>query len=166
MAGVIRSKAFTNLKKAASVGILFELDDEQTYHAVHDYVTRLQNDKVRVKVIGLVTEDRLKKLFLPVLTFDLISKKELNWFRVPVSKRTRDFVETEFDICINLTGPRNFPMKYISANCLARLKVGVFSEKDKAIYDVMIHSAEPHDQRRFLKDVHDYLSIINTKENA
>ena len=56
----------------------------------------------------------------------------------------------------------------------ARLKVGAYSNempgkqyKELAsIYDIMLLSQENHDQIKFLDNIHEYLNMLNPKENA
>ena len=163
---VTRQKAMVNLKKATSVGILFELENEQIYQTIHDFATKLQHNKIRVKVIGYTSQDHLMRQFLPVLSIDIIGKKDLNWYYRPITSNVGDFVMNRFDICINLASPSNMPLKYIAAQSAARLKVGPYAEKDQDIYDLMIHTEEVHDQGKFLDNVHEYLTILNPKEDA
>lgn len=161
-----RRKAVVNLNKANSVGILFELVDEKVYHAVHDYANQLRENKIQVKVIGYTQEERLMKQFLPILSFDIIGNKSLNWYFKPTANCVGDFILNPFDICINIASPRALPLKFIEAQSSARLKVGPFAENDQGIYDLMIHTDEEHDQEAFLKNVHEYLTILNPKDNA
>lgn len=161
-----RKRKLINLKKAGFIGVLFEVHDDISYQHVHQYIQSLQDMKIKVKAVGYVREKHLAARFLTVLSFDFVYEKDLNWYGKPKSKRVEEFWQTEFDICINISSPDCFPMKYIACKSLAHLKVGPFTEPDKEFYDLLIHPSGNHDQVRFLGQVNEYLSILNPKENA
>ena len=161
-----RKKKLVNLSKASNIGILFEVPDDRTYQQVHDYILKLQEKKIRIKAIGFVKEKHLSAHFLPILSFDFIYARDVNWFGKPVSKRVQDFWSSDFDICINIGSAQCYPLKYILARSVSPLKVGPFTENDKELYDIMIKPDDHHDQVKFLHQVHEYLSILNPRENA
>jgi len=155
-----------NLSRASSIGILFEVPDDAAYQSVYQYILKLQEMKIKVQAMGYVREKHLASHFLPVLSFDFIYQKDVNWYGRPTSRKAEEFSSLEFDICINLGSPGCFPLKYLASKSDARLRVGPFTDADKAIYDLMIQPEEPHDPVRFLQQVHEYLMILNPKENG
>jgi hypothetical protein len=165
-AGQDRRKQMINLGKATTVGILFEVPDDAAYQSVYQYIQKLQEMKIKVRALGYVKEKHLSTHFLPVLSFDFIYQKDLNCYGKPTSRRPEEFWALEFDICINIGSPGCFPLKYIASRSIARLRVGPFTEMDKAYYDLMIQPEDPHDPVKFLQQVHDYLMILNPKENG
>lgn len=161
-----RKKQLISLARSGSVGILFEVPDDEAYQNVYQYIQKLQEMKIKVRAMGFVKEKHLATHFLPVLSFDFLYSKDLNWYGKPTSKQAEDYWSTEFDICINIGSADCFPLKYIACRSLARLRVGPYTDADKVYYDLMIHPEEPHDQNTFLQQVHDYLMILNPKENV
>jgi hypothetical protein len=161
-----RKKRLINLKKASSVGILFEVHDNETYQKVYDYIQQLHDTKIKVKVLGFVMEKHLALHFLPVLSFDYIYPKDLNWYGKPWSKHAQEFWSSDFDICINISSVNCYPLKYILCKSISSLKVGPYSEEDKEYYDILVQPEVNHDQVKFLRQVHDYLTILHPKENA
>lgn len=166
LSATTRQKKLVTLGKASSVGILFEMNNETDYQNVYTYTQLLQEMKIKVKVLGIIREKHLATHFLPMLSFDFIYPKDLNWYRKPTSRRPEDFWNSEFDICINIGSSDCFPLKYICARSVSHLRVGPYTEQDKDFYDVMIKQEDHHDQGRFLQQVHQYLTILNPKENA
>jgi hypothetical protein len=98
----------------------------------------------------------------------------LNWFYIPKATCVQDFIDTDFDICINIASENVFPLKYIAGISRSRLKVGAYgkempSNKYKelaSIYDIMLLADDNHDQIVFLDQIHEYLTILNPKENG
>lgn len=169
-----RSKKLININSAGSVGILFELTEESVYYSIQKYFQKLQEKKIRVKALGFASNKLVTNQFLPVLSFDFFNAKQLNWFKIPKAPCVQDFVEADFDICINIASENVFPLKYIAGMSKARLKVGAYGKEMPGrkynelaeIYDIMLLAEENHDQVVFLENIHEYLTILNPKENV
>lgn len=169
-----RNRRLVSINAAGSVGILFELTDQNTYFALQKYLQKLQERKVRVKALGYDNNKVVTSQFLPVLTFDFFKDKNLNWIGLPKSNAIQDFIETEFDICINIASENIFPLHYIAGLSKAKLKVGPFSQDISGlgendlirIYDILLRTEVNHNQADFLDTIHEYLTILNPKEDA
>jgi hypothetical protein len=174
LASMKRTRKLIHIDSAASLGILFELTDESVYYAIQKYFQKFQEKKVKVKALGFSTNKLLSDHFLPVLTFDFFNPKQTNWFRVPKAQCVQDFIEMDFDICINLASENVFPLKYIAGLSGSRLKVGAYHDqmgdakyRDLGkIYDIMMLANDNYNQIEFLDQVHEYLTILNPKENV
>ena len=174
IASLIRNKKLVNINTAGAVGILFELTDDSVYYAIQKYFQKLQEKKIKVKALGYASNKLVTNHFLPVLSFDFFNSRQLNWFQLPKAQCVQDFIEADFDICINIASENVFPLKFISGMSKARLKVGAYGNEMKGkkytelseIYDIMLLAQEPHDQVTFLDNIHEYLTILNPKENV
>lgn len=169
-----RSKKLVNINSAGSIGILFELTDESVYYAIQKFFQRFQEKKIKVKALGYASNKLVTNHFLPVLSFDFFNGKQINWLNIPRVQCVQDFIDTDFDICINIASESVFPLKYISGISRARLKVGAYNrvmpgkqyKELSLIYDIMLLTEENHDQIKFLDNIHDYLNMLNPKENV
>jgi len=169
-----RNKKLVNINSAGSVGVLFELTDESVYYSIQKYFQKLQEKKIKVKALGFASNKHVTNHFLPVLAFDFFDGKQLNWFYIPKATCVQDFMDADFDICINIASENVFPLKYIAGLSNARLKVGAYGkdmpgQKYKelsSIYDIMLLAEENHNQIVFLDQIHDYLTILNPKKNG
>jgi hypothetical protein len=174
IASLNRKKKLIHIDSAVSIGIIFELKDEKVYYSIQKYFQKLQEKKVRVKALGFTNSKQASSHFLPVLTFDFFNASQVNWFQIPNVKCVQDFIESDFDICINLSSENVFPLKYVAGLSKSRLKVGAYHmEMSDAkykelgnIYDIMILVEDDHNQAEFLEQVHEYLTILNPKENV
>ena len=174
IASLKRSKKLVNINSAASVGIIFELTDESVYYSIQKYFQKLQEKKTKVKALGFASNKLVTNHFLPVLSFDFFNSKQINWFQIPKAQCVQDFIETDFDICINIASENVFPLKYIAGMSKSRLKVGAYGKgmpgkkysELARIYDIMVLAEENHDQITFLDNIHEYLTILNPKENV
>ncbi len=157
-------RQMTSLQDAQRIGILYTLNDVPDYERVSDFVAQLQNDHKEVKALGFVSNKNLVQRFLPKLSFDFFSKRDLTWFYKPIHKQVKDFIEKEFDLLIDLSLQDNFPLKYIAGLSNALLRVGKFSEENTAYYDLMIDTKPTMTTDEFLGQIQHYLTII--KSNA
>lgn len=174
MKGISREKRLVNLHAAESVGILFELSDQTVYHGVHKFVQSLQDRKIRVKALGYAPNKAIAAQFLPVLSFDIITARNLDLFNIPRAKSVSDFTGSDFDVCINIAPEDNFSMKYIAAVSRAKLKAGSYyhilpgeSKNDPAdIYDLLIREEDERDPLKTLENIRQYLTILKPAHHA
>ena len=152
----------TNLRDAKKIGILYTLDDVPDYDRVSEFVSLLQGDHKVVKALGFVKNKNLVERFLPKLSYDFFSKRDLTWFYKPIHNQVKDFIEKEFDLLIDLSLHDNFPLKYISGLSKALFRVGKFSEINAEYYDMMIDMKPTTTSEEYLGQVQHYLTIINT----
>jgi hypothetical protein len=159
-----RERKITNLKDAKKIGVLYTLDDVPDYEAISEFVAGLQHDHKEVKALGFVKNKNLIARFLPKLSFDFFSEKDLNWFFKPVHIKVKDFIEKEFDILIDLSLKDSLPLKFISALSMAHCRVGRFSEANSVCYDIMLDLSKPVSLNEYMLQIIHYLTVINNEE--
>jgi len=157
-----RQRQITNLKDAKRIGILYTLDDVPDYERVSEFVTQLQGEHKEVKALGFVKNKNLIQRFLPKLSYDFFSNRDLTWFYKPIHNKVKDFIDKEFDILIDLSLNDNFPLKYISGLSNALLRVGTYSDQNTDYYDLMIDLKPSMTSEDYLGQVQHYLTVINT----
>lgn len=155
-----------NLADAKQIGIIYTLNDVPDYERVSAFVSQLQHDNKEVKALGFVRNKNLISRFLPKLSYDFFSRKDVNWFCRPIHKRVRDFIDKEFDLLIDLSTSDAFPLKYIAGLSNALCRVGKFSEENADYYDLMIDAGPAMTSDDFLGQVRHYLTIIQTNEKG
>lgn len=156
------SRKMTNLNDARRIGILYTLNEVPDYEAVSEFVSELQHDQKEVKALGFVRNKNLISRFLPKLSYDFFSKKDITWFCKPIHQQVKDFIEKEFDILIDLSVHDSFPLKYISGLSRALCRVGKFSEENVEYYDLMIEIKSNITLNEYLGYIKHYLTIINS----
>ena len=152
-----------NLIQARRVGILYMVGDVPDYDKVSEFVSQLQQEHKEVKALGFISSKNLISRFLPKLSYDFFSKKDVNWFYRPIHKTVKDFMEKEFDLLIDLSLADSFPLKYISGLSKAICRVGRFSEDNSPYYDLMIDAKPAITIDDYFYQIKHYLTIIKTK---
>jgi hypothetical protein len=151
----------TNLLDAKRIGILYTLNDVPDYDRVSEFVAKLQGSHKEVKALGFVRNKNLIQRFLPKISFDFFSKRDLTWFYKPIHTQVKDFIDKEFDLLIDVSLTDSFPLKYIAGLSNALLRVGRFSEENTAYYDLMIDMKPTMTSEEYLGQIQHYLTIIN-----
>ena len=151
-----------NLQDAKRIGILYTLDEVPDYDRISEFVSKLQGNHKEVKALGFVNNKNLIQRFLPKISYDFFSNRDLTWFYKPIHTQVRDFIEKEFDLLIDLSQNDSFPLKYISGLSRALLRVGKFSEENTAYYDLMIDMKPTMTSEDYLGQIQHYLTIINS----
>jgi len=165
-ARLIRERRIMNLGEAKRIGVLYYLTDEPTYRTISDYVKRLQDSGKMVKALGYVESKRMTGQFLPKLSYDFLYPTGLSWNFKPVSHASKEFMETDYDILIDLSTSDYLPLLFITGLSKARFKAGMQSDLRAAYLDIMINLGEQDGLDELIKQIDHYLSIINKKNES
>jgi len=157
-----RFRKMTNLGDAKRIGILYTLNEVPDYDKISEFVSLLQHEHKEVKALGFVKNKNLVSRFLPKLSYDFFSKRDLTWFYKPIHNKVKDFIEKEFDILIDLSLQDSFPLKYISGLSNAFCRVGRFSDENSEYYDLMFDLKPAMSFDDYLGHIRHYLTIINS----
>ena len=153
-----------NLPGAKRVGILYTLNEVPDYDKVAEFVVQLQKEHKEVKTLGFVRSKNLIHRFLPKLSYDFFTKKDITWFYRPIHDKVRDFMNKEVDLLIDLSAGDSFPLNYIAGLSKAICRVGRFSEDNACYYDFMIDIKPVITMDEYLSQIKHYLTIIKTNE--
>lgn len=159
--GPSRNKEAVNLSMARTVGIVYMLGTHEDYRSVEKFVRFLQDKDIRVKAMGYVRDKYLTRRYLPKLTYDFFYTRDLNWYHKPGGTYVKEFLKNRYDIFMDLSSGDIFPLRYLSAKATAKLKVGRYNEKNKAIFDLLIRSEKQQKMESYIQEVKHYLSVIN-----
>jgi hypothetical protein len=161
-----RSKKNCSIKTARSIGLLYYLADETTYHTIESFIQSLNDNKKKVRLICYTDAKIIPHYFIPKLAQDVVTAKDLNWYRKPVKGFVEEFIAEEFDLLIDLSLHDNFPLRYIAALSAALLKVGRFDETHTEYYDLMIQSSEETTLAEFIDQIDHYLNMLNQEPDG
>ncbi|MFZ4401513.1 MAG: DUF6913 domain-containing protein [Bacteroidales bacterium] len=160
-----RFRKIVNLDDAKTVGIIYEIKDEQNYNHISRFIKLLQDKQINVKAIGYFDGNIRPIYAIEKLALDYYDRKDLNWYAKPKGNYVTDFCKTDFDILIDVSLVDIFQIKFIAAFSKAKFKVGKDGENNKAIFDLMIDINAKTTIDEFITLIIHYLSIINKKEN-
>jgi hypothetical protein len=156
-----RKQKQINLDSARSVAILYYLPDEATYKIMETILSIFNELKLKVRVVCYTDLKITPHYFIPKISQDIITARDINWRYQPQKPFVKEFNNTEYDILIDLSLNDHLPLLYCAALSKAGLKVGRFQEDHQLYYDLMIHTAADETIDSFASQVIHYLSRIN-----
>jgi len=133
-----RDKKFISFEKSRNIGIIYKVGEEKDQIEFSEFVSRLQNDKKEVKALGIIKYKDIPHYCYPKLSYDYVTRRNINWMRKPTGEKVTDFIQKEFDLLINFDTTHDIALNYIAGFSHAKCKVGLFHENNEAIYDLMI----------------------------
>ena len=96
-----KTRAVCALERAATVGMLCEITDEDSYKAIFRIFTQLQNAGKVVHLIGYIDEKFVPFYCLQQLSADYFCQKQLTWCGEPNVVQVTDFIQRDFDILLD-----------------------------------------------------------------
>jgi hypothetical protein len=88
----------------------------------------------------------------------LFSDNECNWFGKPKTAAIDSFVNTKFNILVDLSSKTWFPLQYIATASHANFKIGRMNDETNNPYDFVLAGSTGDEQ--FIKDLETYLYKI------
>lgn len=144
-----------------TVAILFDATDKGDYELMKKYVMYLREYRKKIMVIGFYSWKEVPDFAYSKLEYDFFSLKDLNLIGVPKPSFVDSFIKEDFDLLIDLNIKNHFPLKYISSLSKAKFKVGEYSKKNVAMYDLMIDIEQTRTLKYFMKQIDTYLDMFN-----
>jgi len=151
---VVREKKIFNLDSAQTAGILWTIDQKESFDQVENELK-----KVGINTLGLCYF-KLRKAVIPAEINGFSRKQTRCWTEVPKTELVEDFIHRKFDILIDLTGPKIFPMVYVTALSEAAFKIG-YAGNTVNYYDWNIEFAEQPEASQLAEQILYYLKRIN-----
>lgn len=150
---VIREKKVFNLESAKTAGVLWEFDQKETFSRLE---TELHNSGIKPSGLCYFSS---KKAFIPegIIGF---TKKQTSWTEIPGLALVDDFIHQKFDILIDLTGQKYFPMVYVTALSEATFKIG-YAGNAVNYFDLNIQFGERPETSQLADQILYYLKRIN-----
>ncbi len=156
-----RKQKQTNLKSARTVALLYYLPDETTYKSFEAILSRFSDINLKISVVCYTDSKVSPHYFIPKISQNIVTSKNVNWRFQPQNDFVKEFINTEFDILIDLSLAEYLPLLYCAALSKAGLKVGRFQENHQLFYDLMINTGQDETIDSFVTQVIHYLSRIN-----
>jgi len=88
------------------------------------------------------------------------SRKQTSWNEIPDSKLAESFIHQKFDILIDLTGQKYFPVNYLTALSEAAFKIG-YAGRSTNYFDLNIEFSEQPETEQLAEQILYYLKRIN-----
>ncbi|MCK5782215.1 MAG: hypothetical protein KAH10_06465 [Flavobacteriales bacterium] len=148
-------------QKVKTVGIIYDKDSSH----VNEFIEEISVESTSMPSglsffeLGYNLNEDLKP-HVDGLSSVLFYDSDINTYGKPISKEVVEFLETPFDLLINLVSNDLWPIKFCVALSKADFKVGHFEENNN-VYDFMVDTRSIKSYKEFHKTIISYLQIIN-----
>ncbi len=158
---IIRTRAFYNFETARSIGILFDATQTENYTTTRFLAKYLQENKIKFRGMGYARPYDLEELVISYTGLSFFTEKEFSLLGNPNSDPLIDFIDTDFDMLIDLHVKPNYYLDAINALSVAQMKLGL-KNNDNGYYDFMIKLNDPVNSEAFVEQLKHYLNIIKS----
>ncbi|MCF8336311.1 MAG: hypothetical protein K9H65_06890 [Bacteroidales bacterium] len=160
---VKRKKAVFNFDTAQTVGVLFSLDQNQSYQVIKEFLDFLDNKKLQTFALAYCPDKKIPDRYIGASRINIFTSKDLNWLYIPKDPMIEQFTAKHFDILFDLTPPDQFPTQYINNLSQACFKVGRESHSGKE-HDMIFRIDDQKDIKYIIDQIKYYISRINKEE--
>jgi hypothetical protein len=162
--GKVRRKVFyTNINRIKTIGIVWDASKPEDFNSLSKFHQKMNERGINVTILGYYPGKELPNQYTALRYFTCMRNKEVSLFYVPVSNEAEKFINTMFDILIDINFEKVFPIHYISSLSKASFKVGLFDkESNNSTFDLMMELKKPVHVEDYLNNVIHYLEMINS----
>lgn len=158
-----RKVYYSNMSQVKNIGIVWDASENIEFSGLSNFYQKMCDRNIEVKIQGYFPDAILPNQYTAIRYMTCLRKEELNFFYHPVSAESGSFIDTRFDILIDINFRKVLPLLYISSLSNARFKVGLSeSHSDSDNFDLMIDIKKPVDIDYYLSQVVYYLEMINS----
>jgi hypothetical protein len=127
----------------------------------------MHDRNIDVTIIGYYPEKELPNQLTAIRFLTCIRKNEVNFVYHPVSAETDKFINTRFNILIDINFDKIFPLTCVTVLSKAGFKVGLLDTKNNNdIFDLMMELKKPVNVEEYLIQVIFYLEMINSESTV
>jgi len=164
MARVRRKPLYINLFHIKTIGIVWDASRPEDFSILTKFHQLMADQEKDVRILGYYPGIELPDPYTAIRFFNCFKKNELDFFYCPENPDVESFINTRFDLLIDINLSNHFPLFYTSSLSHAGLKVGLAGEKpESSPFDLMISMTGPVNTEKYLEQVLYYLEMINSE---
>jgi len=152
----------SNLNEAENVGLTYYVKNQDDYNKINKLLNYLKGEfgirKIKALVYFPSKED--PDFLQSKVALDYFTKNEVSFTLQPISNDVTNFINEPFDILIDLTANEFHPLKYITLQSNAHLKIGRHKPENEPFYDLMIAEEKDDDFESYVNHIVKYLSLL------
>lgn len=152
MAKANRNVRLIRLSDVMKIGIIWDEHDEKAYKFLYDY---FKSPKVIIRFLSFTKNKTLKDS-------NLVTPKDTNWLGFPRGGAIEKFMQTDFDLLLNISVTPNFTLDAITALSAATLKIG-WDQGHKGLFDISIDVSKQPDAMYLAEQQLFYLKQLNKR---
>jgi len=149
---VSRTPIVRNIAEIKKVGVIWQPQQKDAVNYLRNYF-----NKSHILFRSYCVFDELSN---PNPGNNALTTNDLNWWGIPRPEKTQDFMNSHYDVLLNIALQQNFVLDYITALTTADFKVGYSPNMDN-YFDLNINIDENQDSIFLVKQQIFYLARLN-----
>lgn len=163
----IRKPFYRNFANVRNIGIVWDASKPEEFTILAKFYQKMHERNIDVTIIGYYPGKELPDQYTAIRYLTCMKKREINFFYIPVSAEAEKFINTRFNLLIDINFDKLFPLTCISALSKADFKVGLLDPKDNSdTFDLMMELKKPVKVDEYLTQVIHYLEMINSESTV
>ena len=146
-----RNVCIKNFETASTAGIIWDENDEIAYNKMKK---KFDEKKIKYQAICL-SNNKYKKC-----QGIFITSKDFNFFGMPKNKSLQNFLNSDFDLLIDISLSSSIYVQIIRSFSMAHLKIG-WAPVNPDYFDITIDIRKKPDSHYLIEQIDHYLNIIN-----
>jgi hypothetical protein len=164
MSKLKRKKFKKNISCAKTMGLVWDAAKPDDFSILSHFHQTMAERNIDLKILGYFPGKDLPDKLTAIRYLTCLKKDDINLTYRPSSREAGDFINTPFDILIDINFKELFPLRYISYLSIAGFKVGIFDGNSlDSPYDLMMEVKKSTDITTYLEQVIHYLEMINAE---
>jgi len=158
-----RNVFYSNISLVKKIGIVWDASKPEEFASLSKFHQNMNERNIEVKILGYFPGKELPDRLTAIRFLTCLRKKEISFFYQPKSSEAATFMNTRFDVLIDINFKKIFSLQVISTLSNSGLKTGLFeSESIESPFDLMMEMKYPVDIDNYLVQVIQYLEVINS----
>ena len=160
---VRRLKPKFDLDKVKRIGVLWDASNEDDFKHIAALNRQMMEIGKTVEVLTWIPGKDVPYRLTGLTYMKFLKNADLNWVFIPISDDAHKFIETKFDLLIDINPSDVLPLTFIATLSPSPMKVGPDDSVDpvNSPYDLMIQAGHPLKTALFLEQVLHYLTLIS-----
>jgi len=161
-----RKVSYTDISRIKSIGVVWDASNTGEFAILSGFHQKMNERGISLTILGYYPEKELPNQYTALRFLTCMRKKEVSYFYLPLSSEADKFINTKFDILIDINFDKVLPLVYVSSLSTANFKVGLF-DKDSgdSVFDLMMELRKPVKVDEYLTNVIHYLEMIKSGKN-
>lgn len=158
--GLKRKPKSIGLKQAAKVGVIYNATNRSDYEIVKKFIQYLIEERKEVSSLGFINLKDSSQIVKPHLNYSFFDLTQLNKVAIPNSIDVDKFIETRYDMLVDLTLEDVFPVKYVASLSKSRFKVGASIGYRDEICDLVIDIKDQPSLDYLIIQIKHYVNLL------
>lgn len=151
---------FISYDNAQEIGIVYNAENLNDEQKIQQFANELRSDGKKVFLLGYINQKELPYKRVPHISSEFYWREKLTFFYLPIPEKIGRFIDTKFDILLNIYHDDEVALKGISVLSKAQYRLGSQMTLATQFFDMTIDTGNNKDVYYLAKQMEYYLKAI------